>query len=101
MTTNGGHLRLLRPEQLRNPRADVRHGDRLRRLIAGMPVVLMARVQNESEIADAVRSDQRPPIHDLRDSSSPCEKRMPSTAVGIDGNVLRTRLLSSPVSYGV
>ena len=44
------HVRVLRPERPRDDRADVRHRHRLRRDVARVPVVLMARVQDEPEV---------------------------------------------------
>ena len=55
------------PERARKHGAHVRRGHRLRRRIAGVPVILVPRVQNEAQVADAVRADQRAAIHDLRD----------------------------------
>ena len=50
------NLRIARPQRARDHRAHVRRGHRLRRRVAGVPVKLMARVQDESQIADAMAS---------------------------------------------
>ena len=44
------HVRVPRPERPRDHGADVRHRHRLRRDVAGVPVVLVPRVQDEAEI---------------------------------------------------
>src|ERR1039458_730239 len=48
-------------------RADVGRGNRLGRSVAGVPLVLMARMQNETEIARRVRPDQCGAVHHARD----------------------------------
>ena len=76
------HLRFAGTEQLRHPCAHVRYGDRLRWLIAGVPVILMPRVKNEAEIAHAMRADSVPRSMTFAISSRPCEMRMLSTRSG-------------------
>ena len=62
-----GHGGVHRPERAGDDGADVRRGDGLRRRVAGVPLVLMARMQNEAEVARRVGADQRGAVHDLRD----------------------------------
>ena len=64
----GGNVRIARPERARDHRAHVRRGHGLRRRVAGVPVKLMARMQDEAQIADAVRADERAAVHDLGDA---------------------------------
>ena len=52
---------VVRAADLRDPRAEVRAGDRLRRDVAGVPVVLVPRVQDVAQVGDDVRADQRRP----------------------------------------
>ena len=62
----------------------MRRGDGLRRRVAGVPVILMARVQDEAEVAGGVGADQRAAVHDRGDPfSRPSEILMLSTAVSI------------------
>ena len=63
----GGHDRIARAEHLGHPRAKVRRGDGLRRDVAGVPMVLVAAVQDASEIGLNGAADQCGAIHDLRD----------------------------------
>ena len=44
----GRHVRVLGAERPRDDRAEVRHRHRLRRDVAGVPVILMPRVQDEA-----------------------------------------------------
>ena len=67
MLMNGGMAGLLRPEHAGHPRADVRAGDRLRRHVAGVPVVLVPRVQDVAQVGQHVRADQRAAVHHLGD----------------------------------
>lgn len=46
-------------------------GDRLRRRVAGVPLILVARVQDETKIAGGVAADQRASIHDAGNSLQP------------------------------
>ncbi len=55
----------------RDPGAEVRHGDGLRRHIAGVPVILVPRVQDVAQVGDDVRTDERGPVHDLGDVFQP------------------------------
>ena len=71
MSINAGISGLRGPKCAGDHRPHVRRGNRLRRRITGMPVELMPRVENESKIADAMRTDQRSSIHQLRDALQP------------------------------
>jgi hypothetical protein len=62
------HSGILRTERSRNHRSDVRHCHRLRRNVAGVPVILVARVENVSEIGRLESSDDRAAIHDACDT---------------------------------
>ena len=62
------YRRIARAERPRDDRAQVRRRDRLRRRVAGVPLVLMTRVQDESEITGRVRANQRAAIHHVRDT---------------------------------
>src|SRR6266542_1658185 len=55
----GGHRVGARPQRSRDHGAEVRGGDRLRRRVAGMPMVLVAGVQDEAEVGAGIGSDQR------------------------------------------
>ena len=46
-----------------DPRADMRGGHRERWFVAGMPVVLVSRVEDVSEVSAYLRTDQRAAIH--------------------------------------
>jgi len=63
----GRHHGIARPQDPCDPCAEVRAGDRLRRNVAGVPVVLMPRVQDVAEIRQDVRADERSAVHDSRD----------------------------------
>ena len=65
---NGG---ILRPLALGNPRAEVRSGDRLRRLVARVPMVLVPRMENLPQVARHVRADQRAAVEDGGDLLQP------------------------------
>jgi hypothetical protein len=67
----GGHHLVARAEHLGHPGADMRTGDRLRRHIAGVPVILMTRVQNAAEVRLHGAADERAAIHHLRDVFEP------------------------------
>ena len=102
MLMNGGIAGLRGPSTRAIHGADVRAGDRLRRHVAGVPVVLVPRVQDVPEVGQHVRADQR-----RRDPSPsatfsrPWQILMLSTAVSIAGNVLRTFSTGRPTSNGV
>ncbi len=68
-----GHRRIIaRAEGARDDRADMGRGHGLRRSIAGVPMILMSRVQNEAEIARRSRNvDQSRAIHYARDFFQP------------------------------
>ena len=51
--------------------AEVRGGDGLRRHVAGMPVILVARVEDEAEVAGLEGLDERAVVHDLGDVGHP------------------------------
>ena len=57
------HGRVARAKRARNHRTDVRGGDGLRRRVAGVPLLLVARMQNEPEVAGLVGADERAAIH--------------------------------------
>src|SRR5262249_6236078 len=59
--------RLTRPEFLGDPCTEMRGGDTLRRLVACVPVELVAGVQDFSEIGGGMNADERTAIHDLAD----------------------------------
>ena len=65
------HGGIARPEDARHPGADVRAGDRLRRHVAGVPVILMARVEDAPQVGLNVRADERAAIEDARDPFEP------------------------------
>ena len=62
----GRHGRIARTQRAGDDRTEMRRGDRLRRGIAGVPLILMPRVQDEPEIARRVTADQRAAIHHPR-----------------------------------
>ncbi len=59
--------RVHRPLLLCDPCANMRREYRLRRLVAGMPVILMTGVQDMTQICGHIGADQRPAIHHLPD----------------------------------
>ena len=61
-------VRVVRPERPRDDRPHVRGGHGERRDVTGVPVILMARVENEPEVGADERPDQRPAIHDRCDA---------------------------------
>ena len=63
----GWDRRIFRAERPRDDRADVGARDRLRRRIAGVPLILVPGVENEAEIARRVGTDKRSPIHHAPD----------------------------------
>ena len=67
----GRHIRVLRAERSRDDRAEVRHRHRLRRDVAGVPVILMPRVQDEAEVGGVERADDGPAVDDARDLLEP------------------------------
>ena len=68
------HRRIERPERAGHPRADVRRRDRLRRHVARVPIKLVPRVQNKSEVRRLHAADQRPAIHHVREMFQPCRE---------------------------
>ena len=58
---------IARPEHAGHPRADVRRGDGLRRHVAGVPVVLVPRVEDVAQVGLHVRADERAAVHHLGD----------------------------------
>ena len=65
------HGGIARPEDACHPGADVGAGDRLRRDVAGVPVILMARVEDAAEIGLHMRADERATIEDTRNPFEP------------------------------
>ena len=63
----GRHGGVAGPERPGNDRADVGRGDRLRGRVARVPLVLMARMLNETEIARSIGADQRGAVHHAGD----------------------------------
>ena len=63
-----GNRRIPRSERSRYHRAQVRHRERLRRHVAGVPVVLMPRVENESEVRGLKCPDERAAIDHAGDA---------------------------------
>ena len=62
-----GHGRVARAERAADDRADVRGGDGLWGGVAGVPVILVARVQDEPQVGRDRRADERRAVHDLGD----------------------------------
>lgn len=54
-------------QKARHPRSKVWGGDGLRGHVAGVPVVLVAGVENAAEVGLDMRADQSCPVHDLSD----------------------------------
>ena len=65
------HGGIARSEDACHPGADVGAGDRLRRDVAGVPVILMARVEDAPQVGLNVRADERAAIEDTRDPLEP------------------------------
>ena len=61
------HVRVPRAQRPRDHRADVRHRHRLRRDVAGVPVVLVPRVQDEAEVGGGEAADDGAAIDDAAD----------------------------------
>ena len=61
----GGHRRILRSERPRDDRAEMGHRHRLRRDVAGVPVILVPRVKDEAQVRGGERADHRAAIDDL------------------------------------
>src|SRR5207249_5091806 len=61
------HRRIERTEGARDDRAEVWRGHGLRRRITGVPLVLVPRVKNETQVARSVTADQCSPIHHAAD----------------------------------
>ena len=61
------NVRMPGPERACEKRAHVRHQQRLRRGVSGVPVILMLGVQNLAQVADAVGANQRAAVHHLGD----------------------------------
>ena len=71
MLMNAGMAGIVRPAHPGDPRAEVRRGHGLRRDVAGVPVVLVPRVQDVPQVGDDVRADQRAAVHHLGDVLQP------------------------------
>ena len=102
MSMNAGYVSVVRPQCTGDPRADVRrcHGER--RSIPSVPMILVSRVEDEAKVSGLVTADQCRPIHYRGDSFETArELDVCRLAVSMLGNVLRTRLDSSPGSNGV
>ena len=65
------HVGIARAERARDHRPDVRHRHRLRRDVAGVPVILVPRVQDEPEIRGHERADHRALVDDAGDVLEP------------------------------
>ena len=61
------HHRIPRSQRAAHPGADVRAGHGLRRYVTGMPVILVAGMQDRAEVGLHVGADERGPIEHLRD----------------------------------
>ena len=57
----GRHGGIARAERASDDRAEMRSGHGLRRHVAGVPVILMPRVEDVAEIGDDMRADERRP----------------------------------------
>ena len=92
--------RIARPERAGKERAKMRRGDGLRRHVAGVPVVLMPGMQDESKVRGLRGVINVPRSITLAIFSNPSENRTPSTAVGMLGKVESTPFGSMPFSKG-
>ena len=101
MSMNAGIAGIRGPERARDRRADVRRGHRLRRRVAGVPVILMPRVQDEPRSPAVYERISVARSITFAMFSRPCEILMLSTAVSIAGNVQSTRFGFEPFSNGV
>ena len=63
MLIKAGTAGLSGPKRSGDDRAEMRRRDRLRRRIARVPLKLMARMENESQIARRVAANQRAAVH--------------------------------------
>ena len=77
------HVRVPGTERARDDRANVRHRLRLRRDVAGVPVILVARVQDEAEVRGREAADDRALVHDARDVLEPL-RELDVVHVGVD-----------------
>ena len=101
MAMNAGTVGFLGPSVCAIDGTDMRHRNGLRRNVAGVPVILMARVQDEAEIRRLEGSDQRAAVHDSRDALETL-RDLDVVDGGVDaGNVLSTRSVRTPGSNGV
>jgi hypothetical protein len=62
----GGHRGIPRPERPRHDGADVRGRHGLRRRVAGVPLILMSRVENEAKVTGRVGPDECPAVDHAR-----------------------------------
>src|SRR4030095_811066 len=95
-----GHVRILRPKSSGNERTQMRHGHRLRRLIARMPMELVSRMQNENKVSHAVASDQRPAIHDAGKPFPPLRQVYAINRCRAAGNCAEHALRLEPALVG-
>ena len=77
------HVGTFRPQRARDHRPDVRHRHRLRRNVAGMPVILMARVQDEPKIRGHERADDGAPVDHAGDVLQPL-RELDVVDLGVD-----------------
>ena len=99
MATNAG-MSALRGS-VRDHRPDVRHRHRLRRDVAGVPVILVPRVQDEAEIRGHEGSNHRALVDDAGDVLEPL-RELDVVDLRVDGRkVLSTSLIGTPGANGV
>src|SRR5439155_15562586 len=67
----GRHSRVQRAERAGDDGADVRRGYGLGRCVSGVPLILMARVKNETEVPGRVTANQGSAVHHARNFFQP------------------------------
>jgi hypothetical protein len=95
------HLGVSRSQSARDNCSQKGHRYRLRRSVARVPVILMARVQDEPQVARLVERISVPRSITLAIFSRPSEILMLSTTVSMGLKVDRTSFEGVPDSYGV
>ena len=101
MATNAGTVGIARSERFGYHRAQVRHGERLRRDVAGVPVILMPGVQNEAKVGRLEGADEGAAVHYVCYALEALGD-LDVVHRGVDrGKVLRTRSVRTPGSNGV